>query len=295
MRIARAQASGERILEVLDNEPEVRDHPNTCTEFQAQGRVAFENVTFSYTGGEPVLQDVSFVAEPGQTVAILGTTGSGKSSLIQLIPRFYDVDAGRVTLDGVDVRDISQHALRANIGIALQEAILFSGTIYDNIRYGYDAASDDEIDRAAHVAQADGFVSALPDAYQTPLGQRGVNLSGGQKQRLSIARAVVRKPPVLILDDSTSAVDVDTESRIQGELDQVMAGRTRIIVAQRISTVLAADKILVLDNGRLIAEGTHDTLMQSSPVYREIYESQLGNGIETQQNSRPEARHATAQ
>jgi len=241
--------------------------------------VAFEHVTFGYNGGEPVLQDISFVAEPGQTVALLGATGSGKSSLINLIPRFYDVDSGRVTIDGIDVRDIPQADLRAAIGVALQDTVLFSGTIYDNIRQGRDGATEAEITAAARAAQAHDFITALPDGYDTQLGQRGVNLSGGQKQRLAIARALVRQPVILILDDSTSAVDVETESKIQAALGEIMRDRTSFIVAQRISTVLKADKILVLDDGRIAAEGTHQELMASSPVYREIYESQLGSGV----------------
>ncbi|GAB4434692.1 MAG: ABC transporter ATP-binding protein [Anaerolineae bacterium] len=279
MRISRAQASAVRIVEVLDSQPDVQDLPDAQPVFAPQGRVAFEGVTFGYDGGEPVLRDISFVAEPGQTVAILGATGSGKSSLVHLIPRFYDVEAGRITIDGADVRNVSQAALRASIGIAFQESVLFSGAIADNIRQGKAGASEAEIVRAAQAAQAHDFIAALPDGYATELGQRGVNLSGGQKQRIAIARALVRQPAILILDDSTSAVDVETETRIQAELDRIMEGRTSFVVAQRISTVLNADKILVLDNGRLVAEGTHSQLLESSPIYREIYESQLGNGV----------------
>jgi ATP-binding cassette subfamily B multidrug efflux pump len=213
-------------------------------------------------------------------VAILGATGSGKSSLIHLIPRFYDVTAGRVTIEGVDVRDVDKEALRRNVGVALQESILFSGTIRDNIRYGRPDATDEEVVAAAQAAQAHEFISGLPDGYDTVLGQRGVNLSGGQKQRIAIARALITNPAVLILDDSTSSVDVETEARIQDALAGLMKGRTSFVIAQRISTVLNADKILVLDGGRVAAEGTHSELMASSPIYREIYESQLGNGVE---------------
>ena len=274
MRLSRARASVDRVVDVLSSQPEIVDRPGAIQDFHPQGRVAFEHVTFGY--GEPVLKDVSFVAEPGQTVAVLGATGSGKTSLVYLIPRFYDVSAGRVTIDGVDVRDIRQAALRGSVGIALQEAVLFSGTIAENIRYGRLDASEGEIAAAAFSAQADSFVRDLPEGYRTSLGQRGVNLSGGQKQRLAIARALVRKPAILILDDSTSAVDVETESWIQRELAVLMKGRTSFVVAQRISTVLNADKILVLDEGRLVAEGTHQELIVSSPLYRQIYESQLG-------------------
>ena len=280
MRVSRAAASADRVLKVLESEPEVKDKPDAIDEFVPQGRVAFEGVTFNYDGnsGDPVLRDVSFVAEPGQTVAILGATGSGKSSLVHLIPRFYDVAQGRVTIDGVDVRDVDKEALRRNIGIALQESVLFSGTICDNIRYGRPEATEGEIIAAAQAAQAHEFISEFPEGYDTVLGQRGVNLSGGQKQRVAIARALIIEPTVLILDDSTSSVDVDTESKIQDALDGLMEDRTSFVIAQRISTVLNADKILVLDDGVIAAEGTHEELMTSSPIYREIYESQLGNG-----------------
>ena len=267
------------MVDVLASEAEVQDRPGALGHFSPQGRVAFEHVTFGYNGGEPVLQDISFVAEPGQTVALLGATGSGKSSLINLIPRFYDVDSGRVTIDGIDVRDIPQADLRAAIGVALQDTVLFSGTIYDNIRQGRDGATAAEITAAARAAQAHDFITALPDGYDTQLGQRGVNLSGGQKQRLAIARALLVRAPVLILDDSTSSVDIETESRIQEALRQSASDRVTIVIAQRISTVLTADRILVLDQGRIAAEGTHAELLASSPIYREIYDSQLGNGV----------------
>jgi ATP-binding cassette, subfamily B, multidrug efflux pump len=286
MRAARAQASAERIQEVLSSEPDVQDRPAARKAFAPHGRVAFENVIFSYAGdgrdlvlggGDPP-HGISFVAEPGQTIAVLGATGAGKSSLVHLIPRFYDVTGGRITIDGVDVRDVGKAALRRNIGIALQESVLFSGTIRDNIRYGRPDASDEEVIAAAQAAQAHEFISQFPDGYDTELGQRGVNLSGGQKQRLAIARALLVQPAVLILDDSTSAVDVETETKIQDTLEKLMGERTKVVIAQRISTVLRADKILVLDDGRIVAEGTHGELLASSPIYREIYQSQLGDG-----------------
>jgi len=280
MMTARAQASAVRIQEVLDAVPKIENRPEALTTFAPRGRVAFEGVTFSYDGNghDPVLKDIDFVAEPGETVAILGATGVGKSSLVHLIPRFYDVTEGRVTIDGVDVRDIDKEVLRRQLGIALQESVLFTGTIRDNIRYGRPDATDEEVVAAARVAQAHEFISKLPDGYDTVLGQRGVNLSGGQRQRIAIARALLVQPAVLILDDSTSSVDVETETRIQEALKDVMKGRTSFVIAQRISTVLNADKILVLDDGRIAAEGTHRELLASSPLYREIYESQLGNG-----------------
>jgi ATP-binding cassette subfamily B protein len=280
MRVARAQASAERIREVLDSEPEVQNRPGARETLAPRGRVAFENVSFSYDreGREPVLQGVSFVAEPGQMVAILGATGAGKSSLVHLIPRFYDVSAGRITFDGLDVRDIDQVVLRRSIGIALQESVLFTGTIRDNVRYGRPEASDAEVIAAAQAAQAHEFICQLPEGYDTVLGQRGVNLSGGQKQRIAIARALLIRPAVLVLDDSTSAVDVETESLIQEALRGLMRECTNLVIAQRISTVLSADKILVLDGGRVVAAGTHAELIRSSPIYQEIYASQLGNG-----------------
>ncbi len=281
MRLARAQASAERVQEVLESVPEVQNAPDALTSFDSRGRVTFENVTFSYDGNghDPVLKGISFTAEPGQTVAILGATGSGKSSLIYLIPRFYDVTEGRIMLDGVDVREVEKGTLRRNIGVALQESVLFTGTIRDNIRYGRPDAEEAEVIAAAKAAQAHEFISTFPDGYDTELGQRGVNLSGGQKQRVAIARALLTKPAVLVLDDSTSSVDVETETEIQEALVSLMKDRTSFVVAQRISTVLNAHKILVLDDGKIVAEGTHSELLGSSPIYREIYDSQLGNGV----------------
>jgi ATP-binding cassette subfamily B multidrug efflux pump len=280
MRAARAEASAERIQEVLDSEPDVQDKSDALETFAPQGRVAFENVTFSYDSDrhDPVLKGISFVAEPGQTVAVLGATGSGKSSLIHLIPRFYDVTDGKITIDGADVRDVSEAALRHNIGVALQESVLFTGTIRDNIRYGRPDATDEEVIAAAKAAQAHDFITQFPNGYDSEVGQRGVNLSGGQKQRIAIARALLVQPTVLILDDSTSSVDVETEVKIQDALEDLMRDRTSFVIAQRISTVLKADKILVLDDGRIAAEGRHGELLASSPIYREIYDSQLGDG-----------------
>ena len=281
-QVSAANASSRRIMQVLDSEPEVQDKPDAIALDEMKGRVVFEDVAFSYRddGGDPVLTDVSFAAEPGETVAILGSTGSGKSSLINLIPRFYDVSGGRVTIDGVDVRDLRMDDLRRHVGISLQEAVLFSGTIRDSIRYGRPDASDEEVVAAAKAAQAHEFITGFPEGYDTMVGQRGVNLSGGQKQRVAIARALLVRPTILILDDSTSAVDVETEALIEEALEELMKDRTSFVIAQRISTVLKADKIIVLDDGQVAAEGNHDTLMETSPIYREIYESQLGDGGE---------------
>jgi len=282
--VAAADASAKRILEVLEGEPMVTNRPNARSLHGAEGRIEFEHVSFGYPGshGDRVLCDVSFSAEPGETIAILGATGSGKSTLIHLIPRFYDVDDGRIMLDGVDIRDLDLADLRAEIGIALQEAVLFGGTIRENIAYGRPDATDEEVTRAAQAAQAADFIEELPGGYDTVVGQRGVTLSGGQRQRVAIARALLVRPRVLILDDSTSAVDIETEVRLQDALDRLIAESadrtTRFIVAQRISTVLLADKILVLDRGRVASIGTHDELLATSPIYREIYRSQLGEG-----------------
>ena len=288
--IAAANASASRILEVLDADPSVADRPGAKALVDPRGRIAFENVSFAYSGdgGEPVLSDVSFFAETGETIAILGATGSGKSTLIHLIPRFYDVTGGRVTFDGVDVRDLRLHSLRSNIGTALQEPVLFGGTVRENVTYGRPDATAEEIREACGAAQALEFIESLPDGFETVIGQRGVTLSGGQRQRLAIARALLVRPKVLLLDDSTSSVDIETEVRLQDALDRLIAysehATTRFIVAQRISTVLLADKILVLDQGRIESCGTHTELLKTSPIYREIYDSQLGS----QRSSRSE-------
>ena len=275
-------ASAGRVNEVLDTVPEVLDSPNAISLPETtQGRLVFENVSFHYNGNsaESVLENIDLTLEPGKIVAILGSTGAGKSTLVNLVPRFYDVSSGRILLDGVDIRQIKQDALLAQIGIVPQETILFSGTVGDNIRYGVPAASDDEVQSAAKAAQAHDFIVGLSQGYETHIEERGTNLSGGQKQRIAIARALLTKPKILILDDSTSSVDVETETKIQDALDSQMRQHTTLVVAQRISTVLKADKIVVIDNGHIAAEGTHQELMQSSPIYQEIYESQLGNGF----------------
>jgi len=280
-QISAAEASAKRINQVLDEVPRIRERSDAVRLDDVEGRVVFEDVEFSYgmDGGMPVLSGVSFTAEPGETVAILGATGSGKSTLVHLIPRFHDVTGGRVTIDGVDVRDLALESLRKSVGISLQETVLFSGTIRDNIKYGRSDASDEEMVEAAKAAQAHEFITGFPDGYDTMVGQRGVNLSGGQKQRIAIARAILVRPRILILDDSTSSVDVETEILIEEALERLMKDSTNFVIAQRISTVLNADKILVLETGRVAAMGDHVALMETSPIYREIYDSQLGGGL----------------
>ena len=279
-QISSSSVSAERVMEIIDTTVHVQDKPNAQTLTAIKGRVVFTDVDFSYNtdSSKPVLQNINLVAEPGQTVAILGETGSGKTSLINLIPRFYDVTKGKVTIDGIDVRDITQNSLRSQIGISLQEIILFSGTIRDNINYGNRDATQEAVIDAAKAAQAHDFIKSFPDGYDSIVGQRGVNLSGGQKQRIAIARALLMNPKILILDDSTSFIDVGTEAKIHAALEKLMKTRTSFIVAQRVSTVLNADKIIVINGGKIVAEGTHYELIQSSPIYQEIYNSQLGNG-----------------
>ncbi len=285
-RISRAEASSLRIGEVLATAPKVVPPPTSAPVAagtpldEARGRVVFDNVSFRYdrAGEDAVLRNISFVVEPGQTVALLGATGAGKSTLVNLVPRFYDPNEGRITIDGVDVRNLDAPTLHRTVSIALQEAVLFSGTIRDNIAYGRPDAGDEEVIAAAKLAQAHDFIMTLPGGYGAQVEQRGVNLSGGQKQRLAIARALLVDPAVLVLDDSTSAVDVATEARLQAGLAIARKGRTNIMVAQRISSVLRADRILVLEDGGVAAAGAHAELLAASPIYQEIYSSQLEKG-----------------
>jgi len=273
-----AEASATRINQILDEEPDIKEKSSAVKLDDVKGHVVFEDVNFTYgnDGGAPVLTDISFSADPGEMVAILGATGSGKSTLVHLIPRFYDVTGGRVIIDGVDVRNVSLESLRSAVGISLQESILFSGTIRDCIRYGRSNASEEDVIEAAKAAQAHEFIMSFPNGYDTIVGQRGVNLSGGQKQRVAIAQVLLVKPRILILDDSTSSVDVETEIKIEEALKEIMRESTKFVIAQRISTVLNADKILVLEDGRIAAEGNHSQLMETSLIYRDIYDSQLG-------------------
>lgn len=274
--VPRAQASASRINEVLDMEPEINDPEREEKTDGKRGYVEFQDVTFSYPGAEqPALCNISFSAGPGEVTAVIGGTGSGKSTLISLIPRFYDVDSGGVFVDGVDVRKLSQKELRAKIGFVPQSAVLFSGTITENIRYGKEDASEEEIRHAAEVAQASEFISNMKDGYNSEIAQGGTNVSGGQKQRLSIARALVRKPELYIFDDSFSALDFKTDARLRAALKKETGDSTVIIIAQRVSTVMDADRIIVLDEGRIVGMGRHKELLQSCEIYHEIVSSQL--------------------
>ncbi len=274
--ISRSKVSADRIQEVLHTDSNLVDDKYAAHQAIAKGEVVFDNVSFSFDGQNEVLKDISLVAKPGQTVAILGATGSGKSTMVQLIPRLYDTTSGMVMIDGTNVRNISLEHLRTSVGVVLQQSILFSGTIRDNIRYGKLNATQAEVELAAKAACAHEFIINMPEGYDTVLGQRGTNLSGGQKQRISIARALLVRPAILVLDDSTSAVDLGTESRIQKALGELLKYSTVFIIAQRISSVMEADKIIVLEDGRISAEGTHEQLLKDSEVYQEIYCSQLG-------------------
>lgn len=278
MNYSRAKVSADRINEVLEADIDIKDSSEASEEAIEKGRITFENVSFRYpgAGGEPVLKNISFTANPGETIAILGATGSGKSTLVNLIPRLYDVTEGRILIEGRDIRDIKLSTLRNAISVVLQESILFTGTIRENIRWGKDGASEDEVIQAAAAAQAHEFITRFPEGYDTKIGQRGVNVSGGQKQRLSIARAIIKKPPILILDDSTSAVDMATEAKLQRALKELMKDTISFVIAQRISTVLDADKIIVLEDGKIAAVGNHEELLKTSPIYMDIYTSQLG-------------------
>jgi len=275
-QFGQAAASAQRIFEILDAKSDVTDKPDAVVLPPVQGHVKFENVTFRYVGdGAPALKDVVIEALPGQTIALLGATGSGKTSIINLLPRFYDPTAGRITIDGYDLRDVTLDSLRSQIGIVLQETTLFSGTIRDNIAFGKPDATDEEVEVAARSAAAHEFILEFPEGYQTPVGERGATLSGGQKQRIAIARALLLNPRILVLDDSTSSVDFATEMHIRQALDKLMQGRTSFVIAQRITTVMNADQIIVLDKGQVMAQGKHSELLEESEIYAEIYTSQL--------------------
>ena len=283
LQSSRATASASRITEVLDTKSSLTDDNAKMKDKKVEnGTVDFKNVSFKYYADrdDEILEGISFHIGAGQTVGIIGTTGSGKTSLVQLIPRLYDADCGEVLVDGVNVKDYSLKHLRDGVGMVLQKNVLFSGSIEENLRWGDENASDEEIRKAAEAAQADGFVTSFTNGYKMELGQGGVNVSGGQKQRLCIARALLKKPKILILDDSTSAVDTATEAKIREALSTELKDTTKIVIAQRISSVVNADKILVLENGRLVGEGTHEELLKSNSEYRDIYYSQTDKEVD---------------
>jgi len=272
--LARAMASGERIFEILDTPREIREAPQARELPPLRGQVRFEHVTFSYDSGAPVLKDVDLEAQPGQVIALLGLTGSGKSTIISLIPRFYDVSAGRILVDGYDIRDVALKSLRRQIGIVLQETLLFSATVRENIAYGRTEASQEEIEAAARTAHAHEFISSFPDAYDTHVGERGVRLSGGQKQRIAIARAILKNPRILILDEATSSVDTETESLIQHAMQELVKDRTTFVIAHRLSTLKRADCILVMQEGTIVERGTHEELIALGGFYASLCEKQ---------------------
>jgi ABC-type multidrug transport system fused ATPase/permease subunit len=277
--IHRALASAERVYAFLDERPRVQENARARELQDARGTVSFEQVNFSYLNGPPVLRDVSLAAQPGEIVALVGPSGAGKSTLVSLVARFYDPDAGRVLLDGVDVRDLLLASLRRQIGMVFQDSFLFASTIRENIAFGREGASEVEIVAAARAAHAWEFIERLPEGLDTLVGERGVKLSAGQKQRLAIARALLRDPRILILDEPTSALDARSESLLQSALDNLMRGRTTFVIAHRLATVQRADKILVLDGGRIVEHGTHVELLARRGLYRELFELQFG-GIE---------------
>jgi ABC-type multidrug transport system fused ATPase/permease subunit len=283
----RATASGERIFEVMDEPEEVADSLDAVELPAGDGRLRFEDVTFGYDDERPVLQGIDLELEPGKTVALIGHTGSGKTTLASLVPRFYDVDAGRITVDGLDIRAAKLTTLRRSIGAVAQDPFLFSASVRENIAFGRPDATDEEVEQAARQAQAAEFIEELPEGYETVIGERGITLSGGQRQRIAIARALLVDPRILILDDATASVDATTEARIRLGLREAMKGRTTIIIAHRLSTLALADELVVLDRGRIAARGTHEELLQRSPVYREIYEHGL---LEREFAERVEAR-----
>ena len=279
----RATASGERIFQVIDEPEQITDAPDARELPPGPGRIAFEHVTFGYEPARPVLHEIDLELEAGRIVALIGHTGSGKTTLAALVSRFYDVDRGRVTVDGVDVRDVTLTSLRREIVVIAQDPFLFSATVGENIAFGRPDASEDDVERAARLAQAHEFIASLPEGYDTVIGERGITLSGGQRQRVAIARALVVDPRILILDDATASVDATTESKIRDGLREAMRGRTTIIIAHRLSTIALADEVIVLDDGRVVARGAADDLIETNEVYREIHDHGLLERVFTEE------------
>jgi ATP-binding cassette subfamily B protein len=287
----RGLSGGERIFSILDTQPTITDKPGAKQLEHVEGHVRFEHVSFAYNSSKSdVLHDITIDAQPGQVIALLGVTGSGKSTLLQLLPRFYDVTAGRITIDGTDIRDVTQASLRRNIGFVMQDVFLFNATLHDNISYGVVDATDEQVIAVAKIARMHDFISTLPNGYDTWIGERGVTLSGGQKQRIAIARTLLLNPRILILDDATSSVDMETEYLIQQALDAAMAGRTTFVVASRVRTIKSADQILVIEDGQIIERGTHETLIKQGGSYARLYDLQLREQEEFEarmQNTQP--------
>ena len=278
--IQKALAAAQRVFDVLDLREEVRNLPDAKVLPAVTGNVSFEHVTFSYNTGDEILHDLSFTAKPGQAIGLVGPSGAGKSTVASLLPRFYDCDAGTIRIDGTDIRHVTLDSLRNQVGIVPQETILFNGSVYDNILYGRLDATKEEIEAAAKAANAHDFIMELPEGYNTMLGDRGVNISGGQRQRIAIARAILKDPRILILDEATSALDTESERVVQEALNRLMVGRTSIIIAHRLSTIKNADRILVLDKGKLVEDGTHDELMEKNGLYAHLYQIQYRTNTE---------------
>ncbi|MBI4311719.1 MAG: ABC transporter ATP-binding protein [Chloroflexi bacterium] len=285
---ARAYSAGRRIFEILDAESAVREAPNALTLEHGIGHVRFEKVSFGYSNLSPVLRDIEIDAQPGQVIALLGPTGSGKTTIVNLLPRFYDVTEGLITIDGQDVRGLALASLRRCMAIVQQDVFLFTGTVRDNISYGAPGATQEQIERAARAARIHDFILSLPDGYDTWVGERGLTLSGGQKQRVSIARTLLLDPAILVLDDSTSSVDTETEYLIQQALQEVMKGRTTFVIAQRLRTIKLADQILVLNRGRIVERGYHEELLAQHGFYRRIYDLELRDQEEALSKPRPQ-------